>query len=403
MEIYESLNAIIKREKTFFSFRWVPFCQGGLFFENIKLFHSKRLEKVPYEEQACVDVIMSRLLVPFGIEALAANATARNPVIGKGAALSKLLEYYPRKWKKPMVIKIFHRNMGSLISRDPMAFLPGTIGGYECPHLIEKEDLLDRIINEVPNIIYPLFGMMMKEERNPIWLNLLFRRARIGITSRGIENPTLDPLIRQYETLLIDTGTRFLTWTELKNKTVDRFLQMGRSPELIGNRDIRKTAKRLGLMSGLDFAAIVDRSSAIRIFFLVAMGEIPLDLAIPGRGKLKTPSEVLKDFSEQELTFRASSDYYSDLKSCFDLDNAMNGYNLFMAWFNRGMDTIPSDFAGKYLPKGSYIDSLNAMRVSIWDQRDPDEPYVKGSIADPYRQADKDLFIGTVVTLDRVS
>jgi len=89
MEIYESLNAVIKREKTFFSHIWVPFCQGGIFLKDIKLFNLRRLEKIPYDEHACVDIIMSRLLVPFGVESLAGNPNARNPVIGKGAALKK--------------------------------------------------------------------------------------------------------------------------------------------------------------------------------------------------------------------------------------------------------------------------------------------------------------------------
>jgi len=229
------------------------------------------------------------------------------------------------------------------------------------------------------------------------------RRARVGITSRGIENPTLDPLIRQYETLLIDAGSKFLTWTGLKNETVKRFERMGRSLDLIGNRDIRKTAKRLGLMSGIDFAAVVDRSSAIRVFFLVAMGIIPLERALPSKGKLKTPSEVLYDFIEQELTVRVSAGFLEDLHTCFDWDNAMKGYNSFMTWFDGGLGEIPTDIAGRYLPKGSYIDSLNSMRVPIWDQRDPDEPYVKGSVADPYIVVDQTSYIGTVVTLDRVS
>jgi hypothetical protein len=157
LEIHRSLGHEIQSQKTFYSDRWVPFCQGGIHLYNVRLFWQKRLKDLEYSEQCCTDTIMSRLLVPFGIESLEGNPSARNPVIGKGAALKKLLDYFPRKIMVPMVIRIFHRNMGSLMSRDVMNFLPGSIGGYDCPHEIPIQDLWNRTQRELPGVFYPLF------------------------------------------------------------------------------------------------------------------------------------------------------------------------------------------------------------------------------------------------------
>jgi hypothetical protein len=401
--IHRDLGHVIQDQKTYFSSRWVPFCQGGIHLDNVKLFWKKRLKDLEYPVHSCTDTIMSRLLVPFGIESLEGNPSARNPVIGKGAALKKLLDYYPRKVAIPMVIRLFHRNMGSLISKDPMAFLPSSIGGYDCPHEIPSQNLWTMIMEHVHPVIYPLFKILTTEERTPIWVDLLMRRCRSGISPKGLENPTLDALIQSYEmALTTHAGVRSRTWTELEQDAIARLKANGQDPTLVCARDVRREAKRQNLMNGYDFAEVVDRSSAIRIFFLVAMGIIPLSQALPQKGQLKSPSEILKRFHENELPARIRYDFVSDLKPCFSHGAAIEGLKSFKAWFDGGMKEINKDFGSVYLPRDCYIDSLNAMKIPIWDQRSPSEPYVKGSERDLHRDLDQDLFIGTVVSLHRL-
>jgi hypothetical protein len=358
---------------------------------------------VEYGESCCTDTIMSRLMVPFGSESLEGNPTARNPVIGKGAALKKLLDYFPRKEMVPMVIKIFHRNMGSLISNDVMCFLPATIGGYDCPHLIPLKDLWSRVIEELPPIMYSLFGVLTSRERTPIWINFLMRRCRTGISPKGLENPTLDALIQNYESALVTHAmVKNYHWAELEQLTVESFETRGLDPALIHARDIRKTAKRLNLMNGYDFAEVVDRSSAIRVFFLVAMGLIPLDRALPKRGALKSPSEILRGFAEKELPLRIKYDYVSDQKPAFSLQKSIEGYNAFKEWFWGGLREVNTSFGSLYLSRDCYIDSLNSMKIPVWEPNSVQKPYVKGSLEDPFREIDQDLFIGSVVTLNRL-
>jgi hypothetical protein len=403
LQTHKALGHVIQMEKTFHSRKWVPFCQGGIFLDNINLFFSRRLMFLEYGEQCCTDTIMSRLLVPFGVESLEGNPSARNPVIGKGAALKKLLDYYPRKDMIPMVIKIFHRNMGSLISNDPMAFLPGSIGGYDCPHLIPNEDLWNRVTEHVHPVIYPLFDVITSRERTPIWVDFLLRRCRMGISPKGLENPTLDALIQSYEMALTNHAmVKSYHWAELEQMTAAYFESRGLDPELVSTRDIRKFAKRQHLMNGYDFAEVVDRSSAIRIFFLVALDIIPLSQALPGKGRLKSPSEILKGFYERELPVRIRFDYVSDQKSTFSHERALRGQKAFKRWFWGGMKEINTNFGSLYLSRDCYIDSLNAMKIPIWELRSPQEPFVKGSIADPHRDLDQDHFIGTVVTIHRL-
>jgi hypothetical protein len=307
------------------------------------------------------------------------------------------------KEKKEMVIKIFHRNMGSLLSKDIMTFLPGSIGGYDCPHLIPNADLWKRAEDELPNVFFPLFQFLTEEKRKPIWLSLLMRRARTGISSRGIENPTLDPLIQSYEFALTECAqVKYKTWHELHAMTVVHFNEQGRDPNLIIGADVRRTAKKLDLINGFDLADIVDRSSALRIFFLVALDLIPLQLAVPGRGSLKSPSEIFEDFAENELSERIKFDYLTKIADSFTVDASIKGFNAFKKWFQGGMEEINTDFGNNYLARSSYTDSLNGMYIPIWETRSDDEPYVKGSYKDPFRDLDQDLFIGRVVTLDRV-
>jgi len=402
--VYQSVNGVIKVEKTFSNKIWVPFCQGGLFLEGITKHHSKRLEKVGYDQHICVDIVMSRLLVPYGVESMDSNPTARNPVIGKGAALKKLLDYYPRKERNPMIIRMFHRNMGSSIPKDPLSYLPGTLGGYDLPHLIPKEVLLSKIQQRVPNVIYPLFGMLITGERNPLWLLNLMRRARTGVSARGLEHATFDPLIRQYEQALLTSGSRYLTLEELTDKTREFFISKGRPVSAITPLDVRKTARVLGYLSGQDLAAVVDRSTALRVFFLVAAGKIPLADAVPGRGQVMTPSEILENFVELELPFRVHSDSEkrNSLLESFSPGKSMEGYKAFCDWFNGGMRRISEDIGWIFLPRGSYVDSTNGMRIPIWEPRKPDEPPVKGSLRDPYVEVEQDIYIGSVISLNRL-
>jgi hypothetical protein len=402
LSIHRALGHVIQNEKTFHSKKWVPFCQGGIHLDQVKLFWNKRLKDLEYAEHSCTDTIMSRLLVPFGIESLEGNPSARNPVIGKGAALKKLLDYFPRKVLIPMVIRIFHRNMASLLNKDVMSYLPASIGGYDCPHLIPKEDLWTRIIDEIPPIIYPLFYNIVSEERTPIWIDFLLRRCRMGISPKGLENPTLDSLIQSYEAALtLHAGVKAYTWTELEQETRASFKERNLDPSLVTAREVRKYAAHRKLMNGYNFAEVVDRSSAIRIFFLVALDKIPLSQALPNRGMLKTPSEILTGFHERELSVRMKYDL-SDNKFTLSHEKGLKGYYAFKDWFWGGMKEVNSNFGSLYLPRHCYIDSLNAMRIPIWEVSDDPKPYVKGSLEDPARELDGDLFVGRVVTIKRL-
>jgi hypothetical protein len=229
------------------------------------------------------------------------------------------------------------------------------------------------------------------------------KRARSGITSRGVENPTLDPLIQSYEIALADySKAKCYYWSDLERLTQEKFKLQDRDPSLVIARDVRKMAKSMNLMNGFDFADIVDRSSAIRIFFLVATGDIPLDKAIPAKGMVRTPSKILAEFAENELSQRIKFDYLTKISDRFQFDDFVEGYELFKSWFFGGMKPINSNFGNRYLSRDCYRDSLNAMRVPIWEARSSSEPFVKGSYKDPYRDLDQDLFTGTVISMNRL-
>jgi hypothetical protein len=154
-------------------------------------------------------------------------------------------------------------------------------------------------------------------------------------------------------------------------------------------------------MNGYDFAEVVDRSSAIRIFFLVALDKIPLARALPNKGILRSPSEILRRFHENELAERLKFDH-ADNKFSLSREKSIKGFLAFKDWFWGGMGEINTNFGSLYLPRNSYIDSLNAMKIPIWERNDQPRPVVKGSLADDFRDLDQDLYIGRVVTLNRL-
>lgn len=402
-DTHRALGNVVKKEKTFFSHKYVPFCQGGLFL-GAKMFHGKRLMFVPYGETIVTDTIMSRLLTPYGVESLMANPTAKNPVIGKGAALSAQLKYYPRKTRVGVVISLFHRNMGQLIPRDPMAFLPGEIGGYGLPHTIPLDILYQRILDEASPVLFPIFRLLKTGKRVPVWLEFLLRDARSGVSARGLENPTLDPMIKEYEAALLNYA-KVESWTfqDLQKECSTFFKEkLGRDPLTMNDDDVRRYAKARGLMNSYEFAIHVDRSSALRIFFVVAAGLIPLDIAVPKREKIPSPSSILEGFRSNEYWMRVKYDPFQDIRELFELENMEEGLSLFREWFFGGQKPVNKCLGNIYLHKSCYRDSLNGMRVPINSKRDPKEPYVKGSIRDPYFEPDQDLFIGATVHIDRL-
>lgn len=225
----------------------------------------------------------------------------------------------------------------------------------------------------------------------------------MGISPKGLENPTLDSLIQNYEAALtVHAGVKSYSWTELEQLTAASLVERGLDPSLLTARDVRKYAKRQKLMNGYDFAEVVDRSSAIRIFFLVAAGCIPLSRALPNKGILESPSSILRRFHEFELPLRMKHDH-ADVKFSLTHEKALMGQKAFKEWFWGGFPEINTSFGSLYLPRTCYIDSLNAMSVPIWELGcDTPKPYVKGSLEDSFREVDQDLFIGTVVTLQRL-
>nr|QIJ70073.1 RNA-dependent RNA polymerase [Swanson narna-like virus] len=404
LDLHTQLGNVIKREKSFFSEYYAPFCQGGLFIKNIPLFHGKRLMYVDYNNTIVTDTIMSRLLTPFGTESLQSNPTAKNPVIGKGAALSSILKYYPYPHRVPQVIQIFHRNMGSLIPTDPMAFLPGEIGGYDLPHLLTDDELYARIMEAGSTVLFPIFRLLRSGERVPIWLEFLLRDARTGVSARGLENPTLDPMIKEYEAALLNYA-KVESWTfkQVSEECKAYFRDhLKRDPLTVNDRDVRKYARLRGLMNSYEFAIHVDRSSAMRIFFLVAAGLFPLEKALPSKEKIPSPTLILEGFRKSEYWMRVKYDPFTSIRDLFRPENTLEGIKLFREWFYGGRPTVNKQLGTIYLRKSCYRDSLNGMRVPIWEPRSADEPFVKGSLEDPYRQPDKDLFIGSTVHVDRL-
>lgn len=397
------MGNVVKEEKTFFSGTYVPFCQGGLFLKN-EMFFKKRLMHVDPSQTIVTDTILSRLLTPYGVESMMANPAAKNPVIGKGAALSAALKYYPRKDRAKIAIQLFHRNMGNLIPSDPMAYLPGELGGYALPHTIPKQDLYDRIIRDISPVFFPIFGMLVGGGRVPIWLEFLLRDARMGVSARGLENPTLDPMIREYEAALLNFAkVESYTFDELERDCRVFFKEkLGRDPLTVNDRDVRRYAKARGLMNSYEFAIHVDRSSSMRIFFLVANGTIPLEAAAPTRDRIPSPSKILDGFRESEYWMRVKYDPFEKIIDLFKPERIQEGLNAFKTWFFGEQKPVNRCLGNIYLPKSSYRDSLNGMRVPIWTPRRPDEPYVKGSAEDPFFEPNQDLFIGTTVCIDRL-
>jgi hypothetical protein len=393
-----ALGNKIQRHKTLFSRRCAFFCEEVLDLIPTSIGMGRAPWQVDYESECIhVDTIKLRLLSPFqGTQSLMGNATFKNPAIGKAGALARVLAWYPDPKVKWIVQRRFLRWMANFANcGDPLVYMPRIFGGYDFPWIKSRDELVTRILEEVPVEYISLVEQLRTKPEYHGLIDYLLKRMATGNSCRGLFDQNLYIMIGQFATI-----AQVLCLEGLK--TFEQFkkeLQEQKSYP-VSNRDVLRFIKRSGYMGQSAIAETVDRLTGIRLSFCAAGGTLPLEeYLLDRKGKLPTPVEVLKDFFRLEVPMHTR---VGGLQPDEDLKVTAAQIRSFKEWVRTtpNLSTVVRRREQFFVPASFIKDSLNGMRIPL-PYRPPGRA-VRGSLDDEWRNPDATGWIAHVVSLNRL-
>jgi hypothetical protein len=169
--------------------RIVRYCEEPLLFQGKRTFHGKPLWAVEdYQSTIHVDALKVRIFSPCGSVSPGSISDFKNPVIGKGQALSRKLPWLPPSWqhlRKSFILRWGFRMNSYMDLSEPYWYLPRLFGGGDLPSPFEWEDVVEGTLNRCPK--YFLAVKSILDGCPPFWLEQMIQQMASGCISRGAE------------------------------------------------------------------------------------------------------------------------------------------------------------------------------------------------------------------------
>jgi hypothetical protein len=397
LEVNVALGNEIQTTKTMFSHRCAFFCEEVLDLIPGSIGSGSTPWMSNYEtENIHVDTVKLRLLSPFeGTQSQLHSPTYKNPAIGKAGALARVLSWFPDNKIKGIVQRRFLRWMADFANcGDPLVFMPRIFGGYDFPWVKTRDELLARILEEVPVDYISMVEQLRTEPSYHGLIDYLLKRMATGNTCRGLFDQNLYIMIGQFASI-----AQMLGLEGLRNFEDFKVELQNIKSYHVSNRDVLLYIKRSGYMGQSAIAELVDRLTGIRLSFCAAAGTLPLgEYLLVKKRRVPTPTEVFQDFLSMEVPmhFRIGGLSTSDL--CVTSRQIQS----FKEWVRTTPDlsTVVRRREQLFVPASFIKDSLNGMRIPL-PYRPPGRP-VRGSLDDTYRNPDATGWIAHVVSLNRL-
>jgi hypothetical protein len=398
LEMHVFFGNKINLTKAAFSKRLAWYCEELLVLIPESIGCGKASWQVDYEScDIHVDIVKLRLLSPFSSVSMMQDELHKNPAIGKGNALLKVLSWYPRKGVKDYCMNKFIVWMSEFIRDDPLVFIPRILGGYGLPYLGDREELYERVLDRYGTAIVGIYGHLRHSLSYHGVIDFLVRRMANGMSVRGLLDPMTFLLASQFANLAF---AQF----QHKCKTFDQFkteLQTLKSYE-VSNKDVMRYINSQKFLAYNQIADNLDRLTAMRISVGVAAGFMDLEEIIPARDEyVPNPSEVYHEFLQKEVADRVwTADFnVQTLRPSGELINE------FYHWIVKD-ECKPwvSPQRLLWIPKEALIDSLNGMTIQLpWNPSiETDNNPVPGSIKDEDRAPGIDGSRSEMISLKRL-
>jgi hypothetical protein len=369
MELLVEVGTRINFDRALFSRRLAFFCEEVLVITGRKLFQGRNILDLDYETESChADIIKLRLLSPFGKGNLD-ELHDTNPCVGKSAALSNALSWYPRKDVRTEAVRRFHREMAKFHPfQDPLVLLPTFLGGYSLPtELSDLEELL-LLEDHLDPLLIRVFAAMARSDTLPTWVSRLITRMRTGGGFRGVIDPMEPKLIDQFAVSAVAlAGQEVRSYGDFLIRDPER-------PALDDPAAVARRIRKENFLSPLDIAREVDRQTALKVGFLLADGQLCPDDVLPTKGWVNGPSEVLRKFANKELPLYLSSDELEWTKT-----HEFEDFLEFERWYLGGKKRLFFQKKIPFVPRSIIAPSCASMEVPL-PYRAPE--YVRGRSID---------------------
>jgi len=396
MHVY--FGNIINVSKAAWSKKIAWYCEEMISLIPTSIGVGKSSWQLDYELQDVhVDVVKLRLLSPFASVSMMQDELHKNPAIGKGNALVKVLNWYPRQEVKDYCLNRFTIWMSEFIKHDPLVYIPRIIGGYGLPYLGDRYKLFEEVLDLYGPTLIGVYGQLRHELTYHGAIDFLVRRMATGISVRGL----LDPM-----TFLLSAQFANLAFAQFKNKcrnfsSFKDELQDGKSYE-ISNKDVLRYINSKGFLAYNQIAENLDRLTAMRVSIGVAAGFFELTEVIPEkRNYIPPPNEIFWKFFNEEVQERVwTADFkIKDLKVTPELFKEFRDWIIYEdceAWVS------PQRLL--WIPREALIDSLNGMTVHLPynPSIETDDNPVPGSIKDPDRAPGIGGNLSNIISVDRL-
>jgi hypothetical protein len=164
------------------------YCEETLFFKNKNLGQNIDIWKIPYNETIHVDALKVRVFSPCGKVCPGPNEDLKNPIIGKGQALTRKLPWLTPNWSflaDSLKLRWISRMEDYMDLNDPYWFIPNRFGGTELPNPYSWDEIVYRILQVCPE--YFMFTGLVIDGSAPYWLTKALQAMASGGISRGSE------------------------------------------------------------------------------------------------------------------------------------------------------------------------------------------------------------------------
>jgi hypothetical protein len=382
----------IRYDKAQFSQIFVWYCEEILRYLPNSIGMGRAPWQVNYDtENIHIDVVKMRLLSPFSSTA-SDQGSEKNPSIGKGDALWEFITNVKRAEIVTYVRHTFFNWMSSYLIDDPLKFLPRSCGGNNVPYVGDRQELYESIINRNGSIIATIYRKLRFETEPPPLFSVIVSRMATGNVARGVIDPISFSLSAQFATIA------FAQFQD-RTRTLDSFLEELQSQKsyTVAAKDAIRYARSQGYLNYHDIVENLDRLTTMRITMACAAGAVELDDILPTRRKrLQSPSEVLRQFVDEELP--NSHRLYGASKG--DFVASADDLRAFREWILDGNPNFVISQRQYWVPRDAVTDSLLGMSVKLpWsgEIRDP----VPGSVKDTGRKRRNDDPRGRVISPKR--
>lgn len=421
IKINKKYGNVINQEKTLSSTIGCYYCEELIRFDKNKyiLGCGLNLHQVNASKRAHIDLIKTRLLQPYNVMSLMVGPNIKNPAIGKGQALSNLLNWkestHDTVGDKSLALSLFYRNFKCFISKDIFSFMPAILGGHgiPIPFNVNKDKIIDIMYKKLTSNHRLILNSVIDKRVSPISVDKQDNGNKdkyiinvnpptsfysyLSLCSRGVSSRSLS-----LDHFIADKTDAFLRCaTKLEpfkfNVAMDKVCQkakLNNKLQIINNKfSLKRIRSNLNLIRISDLVSRIDKIETIYVLATMVFNNIPfMETYQPYYNKVNSPADVMDKFRNFNFSKTLSPFLEMDnnkWKDTYCRDGEISRESFKKAFLKAEKNDLVFECHTTFISRELVPNYLNSFKIPIPYEHSK-LPFVHGNHNDEYCFVDKD-------------